>query len=111
MSQYLNSESFLFFHKGIEIPVIVKFFYWKAEPTTFYYPGVPEEIEVVSVIIPNKFEYVTGNEDFLFSDLILEEFGEEINVSRFCAWVEGLEQSAVKAFHEHIKNKKENIGE
>ena len=108
MSQYLESETFLFFHKGLEIPARVDFYHWKEEASTSQYPGAPEEFEVVSVVIPTEY---SGNIRFDFGELISEEFGDEVRVDRFCKWVDGLEQSAIKAFYDHVKNKKENHNE
>ena len=109
MINKLYSESLLFVHKGVELPITVNFYFSKEEPQEDFYPGSPEEFEISSIII-DDFYYGRDKkiESFNFHDVMNEEFGECVNVSDFCEWVDGLEESAVKAFYKHIEKKKEN---
>ena len=104
------SESFLFDHKGIELPVTVFFFYEKEEPQEDFYPGSPEEFEIVKITIDDFYYDKKGNfQGFNFHDILYEEFGESLDVTELCNWIDGLEASAIKAFYNLMEKKKKEM--
>ena len=117
MNQFLGKETIVCFHKGIELPATVQFFWTKEEPVTAYCPGCPEDFEITSIVIAKEYEdpslklryFENPRYIFNFAEVLFEEFGEEIDVCRFCDWADGLEESITKAFYNHIEKKTEEM--
>ena len=75
-------------HEGMEVPVVVKFYYEPEEKPTSDCPG--------------------SEEDFDVANLLDECF--DMNVVDIAAWFEGLEKSVVKAFHDKIEKDRDDEG-
>ena len=82
-------------HNGIEVPVVVKFYYEPEEKPTSDCPGSEEEFEITEI---------TFDEDFDLAGVLNENF--DMNVLDIASWFECLEKSIMKAFHEKVEKMK-----
>ena len=90
-------------HEGIEVPVVVKFYYEPEEKPTSDCPGSEEDFEITEI---------TFDEDFDVANLLDECF--EMDIPEIAYWFEGLEKSIMKAFYykiEKMKNDQEDYYE
>lgn len=86
-------------HEGIEIPIVVKFYYEPEEKPTSDCPGSEEDFEITEIAF---------DEDFDAQNFMDENFN--MNVLDMASWFECLEKSIIKAFHDKIEKDKDDEG-